>query len=149
MAFLIAQFVHLAAAIVWLGGMTFVLFALRPPLGAQLPPPQRLPLLGAILKRFFLMVWLAVIALLVTGGFMLSHAGAQAAPLGWHLMSGIGVLMVLIFGHIHFAAYRRFSAAVASADWPVAGQRAAQIARLVLVNFFLGWLAVALVAFLS
>lgn len=143
------KFLHLVSAIVWLGGMTFMLYALRPALAELLEPPQRLPLLAGVLRRFFVLVWAAVMVVLLSGGYLLGHAGAQAAPLGWHLMAGIGTLMCLIFGHIYFAPYRRLQAAVAAANWPEGGQRAGQIARLVTVNFWLGWLAVAAITFMA
>lgn len=143
------KFLHLVAAIVWLGGMTFMLRALRPALGETLEPPQRLPLLAGVLRRFFLLVWLAVVVILLSGGYLLGHAAAQAAPLGWHLMAGIGTLMCLIFGHIYFAPYRRLQAAVAAANWPEGGRRANQIALLVTVNFWLGWLAIVAITFLG
>jgi uncharacterized membrane protein len=143
------KFLHLVSAIVWLGGITFMLFALRPALGEPLAPPQRLPLLTQVLRRFFLLVWIAIVLLLASGGFMMGHAGAQATPLGWHLMAGIGVLMCLIFGHLYFAPYRRLQAAVAAADWPEGGRRANQIAQLATVNFWLGWLAIAAITFLA
>ena len=41
------KFLHIAAAIVWLGGIVFMLFALRPA-AAQLAPPQRLPLPASV-----------------------------------------------------------------------------------------------------
>ena len=143
------KFLHLVAAIVWLGGMTFMLRALRPALGETLAPPQRLPLLAGVLRRFFLLVWLAVVVILLSGGYLLGHAAAQAAPLGWYLMASIGTLMCLIFGHIYFAPYRRLQAAVAAANWPEGGRRANQIALLVTVNFWLGWLAIAAITFLG
>jgi uncharacterized membrane protein len=143
------KFLHLVAAIVWLGGMTFMLRALRPALGETLEPPQRLLLLAGVLRRFFLWVWLAVVVILLSGGYLLGHAGAQAAPLGWHLMAGIGTLMCLIFGHIFFSPYRRLQAAVAAANWPEGGRRANQIALLVTVNFWFGWLAIAAITFLG
>jgi len=142
------KFLHLAAAIVWLGGMAFVLLALRPSLAGLLPAPQRLPLLAAVLGRFFTLVWAAVAILLLSGFYMLAHAGAQAAPIGWHLMTGVGLLMALVFGHIHFALYRPLRKAVTAADWPAAGRRASLITKLVSVNFALGWLAVAAITFL-
>jgi uncharacterized membrane protein len=46
---------HLLAAIVWLGGMAFVHFALRPAAETILEPPQRVPLMVAALRRFFIM----------------------------------------------------------------------------------------------
>lgn len=143
------KFLHLAAAIVWLGGMTFMLFALRPSLPALETPAQRLTLLAAVLRRFFALVWGAVGVLLISGLYMFSHAGAQAAPMGWHLMTGIGVLMMLIYGHIYFAPYRGLMRAVAAGDWPVGGRCAALIAKLVTLNFVLAWLAIAAVTFLA
>jgi uncharacterized membrane protein len=142
------KFFHLVAAIVWLGGMSFMLLALRPSLPALEAPPQRLKLLVAVLRRFFATVWAAIGVLLLSGAYMYGHADAQAAPIGWHLMSGIGVLMFLIFGHLYFSPYRRLQQAVASGDWPAAAGRAKAIARWVSVNFVLGWLAVAAITFL-
>ncbi|WP_137892489.1 CopD family protein [Ramlibacter sp. 2FC] len=139
------KLLHLAAGIVWLGGMAFVLCALRPVAIAQLQPPQRLPLLSAVLARFFALVWLSIAVLLLSGAFMLAGVDMKVAPRGWHAMLGIGLLMFGIFGHIYFAPFRRLKAAVAAANWPEAGRRVAQIHPLVVLNFALGWLAVAAV----
>ncbi len=143
------KFLHLAAAIVWLGGMTFMLLALRPSLGTLQTPAQRLPLLVEVLRRFFAAVWLSVAVLLLSGGYLYSHAGAQAAPLGWLLMAVIASVMFIIFGHIYFAQYRPIQRAVAQADWPAAGRGAQRLAGWVTLNFVLGWLAVAAVSFLG
>jgi uncharacterized membrane protein len=83
--------------------------------------------------------------LLASGFWMLSGADMKLAPKGWHAMSGIGVLMCVIFAHIWFAPFRRLKAAVLAADWPTAGKALGQIHPLVLTNFALGWLAVATV----
>lgn len=147
--YILLKFLHLVAAILWLGGMAFMLLALRPSLATLQTPAQRLPLLAAVLRRFFVLVWAAIGILLLSGGYMFGHAGAQAAPIGWHLMTGIGVLMFLIFGHIYFALFRPIQRAVAAADWPAAARRAELVAKLVAVNFVLGWLAVAAVTFLA
>jgi uncharacterized membrane protein len=143
------KFLHLAGAMVWLGGMTFMLLALRPSLPLVETPAQRLPLLAAVLRRFFLLVWAAIAVLLLSGFYMFGHAGAQAAPLGWHAMAGIGTLMMLIFGHIYFALHRPMVRAIAAADWARGGRRANLIAKLVMLNFVLGWLAVAAIVFLA
>jgi uncharacterized membrane protein len=140
------KLLHLAAAIVWLGGMTFMLFALRPALIAKLQGPARLELLALVLKSFFAIVLGAVAVLLLTG-LHLYGAGAKAVgmpsiPLGWHLMAGLGLTMILLFGHIYFAGFRGLSRAVAAADWPLAATKAGQIHTLVVVNFVLGWAAV-------
>ena len=136
-------FLHLAAAIFWMGGMAFMVLALRAPLTAQLQPPERLRLLAAILGRFFAVVAVSIAILLGTGMTLLLGAGAR--PAGWHAMAALGVLMMLIFGHIFFSPYRRLKRAVASADWPEGGRRAAQITLLAKINLGLGWLAIAAV----
>ncbi|WP_431098832.1 DUF4149 domain-containing protein [Polaromonas aquatica] len=142
------KFLHLAAAIAWLGGVAFMLFALRPVAAEQLAPPQRLPLIAQILRRFFGLVWAAIGILLVTGLAMLLSVGMKNVPIGWHLMFGIGLLMFALFGHLYFGPFRRLKLAVATSDWPEGGRRVAQIATLAIVNLVLGTLAIAAVIFL-
>lgn len=138
-------FLHLAAAIFWMGGMAFVVLALRPALHAQLQPPQRLPLMVQVLRRFFVVVIVSIAVLLATAGPLLTQVPGAQAPAGWHAMAGLGVLMVLVFGHIFFGPWRRMQRAVAAQDWPEGGKRAGQISLLVKVNLGLGWLAIAAV----
>lgn len=138
-------FLHLAGAIFWMGGMAFMVLALRGPASEQLAPPQRLPLLCAVLRRFFAVVAVSIAALLATGVPLLLAAPASAAPPGWHAMAGLGLLMMLIFGHIFFGPYRRLRHAVAQADWPEGGKRMGQITLLAKINLGLGWLAIAAV----
>ncbi len=138
-----AKLLHLAAAVIWLGGMAFVLAALRPVALAQLPPPVRLALMTGVLHRFFLAVWVCIVVLLATGTFMLMAVGMRQAPAGWHVMLGAGILMSVIFSYLYAGPFRRMRAATATADWPAAGRAMAQMHPLVLVNFALGWPAVA------
>lgn len=150
-------FVHLACAIVWMGGMAFMLLALRPATLITMEAQPRARLMVAVMQRFFLLVCVAIGGLLATGGhlytstFRASKAvmGAGVVPLGWNLMVGLGVLMFLIFGHIYFAGFQKFKRAVAGADWPVAAKAGAQIHALVVTNFCLGWLAIAAVRLVS
>jgi uncharacterized membrane protein len=139
------NFLHVIAAIVWMGGVSFMLFALRPA-AMDLPPPQRLPLMAQVLRRFFRLVWLCIGLLLATGLVMLLGVGMKQAPVGWHLMLGIGLLMFAVFGHLYFGPFRRLHAAVEAADWPQAGQKLGQIAKLAQLNLALGALAIAAVA---
>jgi len=141
------KFLHLAAAVVWLGGIIFMLFALRPAAQALFAPPQRLPLIAAVLGKFFRLVWISIGLLLVTGLAMLLAVGMKNAPAGWHLMLGIGLLMFALFGHLYFGPYRRLLLAVAAADWPEGGRRVGQIAMLSGINLALGTVAIAGVIF--
>ena len=145
----LAKFFHLTGAVVWLGGMAFVIAAFRPAITLHLQAPQRLPLLVFALGRFFILVWVSIALLFVTGFTLLAGSGMKAAPLGWHLMAGLGTLMFLIFGHLYFGPFRRLKLAVSAADWPQGGQQAKVVARIVMVNFILGWLAIAAVTFVT
>src|SRR5688572_26587132 len=138
-------FLHLAGAIFWMGGMAFMVLALRPAAHTLLEPPVRLPLMAQVLRRFFAVVIASIAVLLVTGVWLLLQARGGRAPMGWHVMSGLGIVMMLVFGHIFFAPYRRLKAAVAASDWPEGGKRMNQIALLVKINLGLGWLAIAAV----
>jgi len=136
------KFLHLGAGIVWMGGMALVILALRPVAIQQLQPPKRLALMTGVLSRFFVMVWISIALILASGFWMLSMTDMKLAPRGWHAMSGLGVLMCLIFAHIWLAPFRRLKAAVASQDWPTAGKALGQIHPMVLTNFALSWFAV-------
>jgi uncharacterized membrane protein len=141
----LTKFFHLAAGLIWLGGMTILLVAVRPAVILQLEPSQRIPLLHGILSRFLKLVWLCIAILLVTGGLMFAGVDMKIAPKGWHVMLGLGFVMFAIFGHLYFVPFRRLQRSIAMADWPTAAKQLAQIHILVLTNFALGWLAVAAV----
>ena len=143
------KFLHLAAAIAWLGGISFMLFALRPAAAEQLAPQQRLPLIVQVLRRFFVGVWAGIAVLLLTGLTMLLAVGMKSAPTGWHMMFGLGLLMFALFGHLYFGPFRRLKQAVAASDWPEGGRRVGQIATLAMANLALGALAIAAVIFLA
>ena len=149
----LVKLIHLTAAILWMGGMAFMLIALRPALMAQMEPPSRARLMAEVMRRFFAVVAVSVLALFATGGSLYAAAfraaraatGVGMVPLGWNLMAVIGVVMMLIFGHIYFAGLTKFKRSVAADAWPLAAKTGAQIHTLVIVNFVLGWLAIAAV----
>lgn len=138
------KFLHLAAAVFWIGGMAFMMLALRPAL-AELEPPRRLPLTGGVLRRFFVVVWISIGVLLATGLAMLGEIGMRSAPPGVHAMLAIGVVMALLFAHLYFAPWRRMRTALAAGDLPEAGRRLGQVVLLAKINLGLGWLAIAAV----
>lgn len=135
------KLIHLVAGIVWMGGMTFMLMALRPAALAVMEAHPRARLMEQVWQRFFNGVIVAIVALLATGGHLYTRS-AGSAPLGWSVMAALGVTMVLIFGHIYFAGFKKFKRSVTSGEWPAAAQAAGQIHTLVLTNFVLGWIAI-------
>lgn len=134
---------HLSGVIVWVGGMFFAHFCLRPVVAAQLPPPQRLPLLAAVLGRFFVAVVVSIVAILASGFAIMGAAGFGQAPIHWHVMSGIGLAMAAIFGVIYFLHFPLLRAGVAVQDWPAAGAAMNRIRVLVATNLLLGVLTIA------
>ena len=137
MALLIA--LHVLAAVVWVGGMFFAYVVLRPSAG-PLQADARLKLWQRVFKRFFPWVWASVIALLVSGYGMifLYFGGFAGARPSIHIMQGIGILMMLLFLHLFFAPWRRFSAAVEKEAFPEAANELGRIRSIVAVNLALG-----------
>jgi len=134
---------HIVAAVIWVGGMFFAHMVLRPSAG-PLEPPVRLALWERVFSRFFPWVWAAVVVLLVSGFAMVLWGLGGFGKVGTYvnIMMGVGIIMMLIYGHLYFVPWRRFRAAVASADWPSAGQNIDQIRMLVTINLILGLITV-------
>ena len=135
--------VHLSAAIVWLGGMFFAYFCLRPASGAVLEPPQRLTLWAAVLARFLSFTAVAVLAILASGAMLLSRTGLSQAPLGWHIMLSLGLVMSGVFAYVYLALYPKLREHCTSSAWPAAAGALNSIRRLVALNLVLGIGAVA------
>ncbi len=132
---------HILSAIVWVGGMFFAYVVLRPSLGF-LEPPERLVLWNKVFPRFFFWVWIAAIALPVSGYIQvfLGFGGFEAAGMGVRIMHAIGLLMIAIYAFLYFVTFAEFRSAVEAEDWPRAGGVLARIRRLVGINLILGLL---------
>ena len=140
------KLIHLLSVLVWVGGMFFAYVVLRPAVVETLEPPQRLRLWDAVFRRFFLWVWLAVAALLLSG-FWLIHLYGGFASVGRHvhIMLMLGLTMMALYGHVYFGCYKPFSREVAAQNWKVAGEWLGKIRKLVAVNLALGLLTVCVV----
>ncbi|ART55218.1 hypothetical protein CBP36_09200 [Acidovorax carolinensis] len=144
------KLIHLLSLIVWIGGMVFAHFFLRPAAQA-LEPAARVRLMHDVLQRFLAAVLVAVVLVLVSGLWMIGQSAREAAqsggrfamPLGWTVMATLGLVMVAIFGHIRFALFKRLQRAVTASDWPAGGKALASIRTWVGINLVLGVLTVA------
>lgn len=141
----LSLFLHVISVVVWVGGMFFAYMALRPVAASVLEPPQRLTLWAGVFDKFFSWVWTSVILILVTGLYMLNVYGGMSAPHYTKTMFVLGIAMMLIFGHVFFAPYRRLKRAVAEQNWPAGGAALAQIRRLVGINLILGLVTITVV----
>nr|WP_297458998.1 CopD family protein [uncultured Halomonas sp.] len=135
---------HLLAAVIWVGGMFFAYVALRPVAGSLLEPPLRLPLWAKVFERFFPWVWAAIAVLLVSGFWMIFAGFGGMANVGIHvhLMLALGIVMMLLFGHLYFGPFRRLRQTVAKAAWSDGAGSLDKIRHLVAVNLVLGLLVV-------
>jgi uncharacterized membrane protein len=135
---------HALAAVIWVGGMFFAYMVLRPSAG-PLDSPVRLALWTRVFGRFFPWVWASIAVLLVSGYAMLflGFGGLAGAGLHIHIMQATGILMMLLFLHLFFAHWRRFSRAVDAGKYPEAAPALNQIRRIVAINLVLGLVTVA------
>ena len=150
------KLIHLLSIIVWVGGMVFTHFFLRPA-AAMLEPPLRVQLMHGVLERFFRVVLVLSSITVLSGLWMIGRvakAAVQAGgsfqmPLSWTVMATLGLVMWAIFGHIRFALFRRMGRAVAAKDWPVASTALGRIRLWVGVNLVLGLLTVVVAVLLN
>ena len=100
MLYNLLKLTHVLSILVWVGGMVFAHFFLRPAVAA-LQPPERLRLMHEVLGRFFKVVlWLSSVAV-VSGVWMIARlaketvqaGGSFAMPLSWTVMATLGLLM--------------------------------------------------------
>ena len=141
----ILKTLHMLSIIVWIGGMVFAHFFLRPAV-AQLEPALRLPLMHAVLGRFFQAVLAASLLTLLSGMWMIGRVakhvvqsgGSFELPSAWTIMAVLGVAMVAIFMHIRFVLYKRLDRAVTASEWGAGGAALAQIRNWVSINLGIG-----------
>lgn len=147
---------HLLAIIVWIGGMVFAYFFLRPAT-LVLEPPLRLRLMSDALGRFFKAALISAVIVLGSGLWMIGRVAKESVqaglgfnmPLSWTIMAVLGVVMIGIFGHIRFALYKRLSQAVAASNWTAGGAALASIRTWVGINLSIGVLIIAVTLLLG
>ena len=139
--------IHVLSIVLWIGGMAFAHFFLRPAV-AQLEASVRLRLMHDVLGRFFQAVLVASLLTLISGVWMLGRVAKQVVqsggsfemPLAWTVMAVLGIVMVAIFVHIRFVLFKRLGQAVAASEWSAGAAAMAQIRRWVSINLGTGFL---------
>lgn len=140
----IAVALHALAAVVWIGGMVFVHFFVRPVAARTLEAPQRLALFRGVLGRFFPVVWAAVALLLPTGYYMVLGPFGGFAQVGAHIhaMHALALLMTAVFAHVFFAPWKRFRRALDDGAQETAAAELGRIRVLISINLVLGVIVV-------
>lgn len=140
----IALALHALAAVVWVGGMVFAYWFLRPVAGRSLDSPERLKLWHGVFARFFPVVWVAIAVLLITGYYMVlgPFGGFGGVGLHVHAMHGLALVMAALFAHLFFAPWKRFRRAVERMENETAAGELNKIRWFVAVNLALGLIVV-------
>jgi len=122
----------------------FLAYVVLRPSAGPLEAETRLALWQRVFRGFFPWVWASILVLLASGYAMifLYFGGFAGAGLHIHLMQGIGIVMMLLFGHLFFGPWRRFSQAMEARDFALAGGRLNQIRLIVGINLTLGLLTI-------
>ena len=103
-----AVFIHLASAIIWVGGSLFLAMVLIPVLRRFMPAPDQPPtepqlppdLLGNIARRFRVISWVCIVLLVATGLYILpTRYGigfAEFFSLGGHFVANLQIKVALV-----------------------------------------------------
>lgn len=88
--------IHLVAAVVWVGGMAFLSLVLVPALTREPLAAHRAVLFQAVGRRFRVLVWSSAAVLLVSGMMLLSgRVPSLLVPESWPLAAQLKVLLVV------------------------------------------------------
>lgn len=101
---IISATIHLSAAVVWIGGIFFILFVALPSAKKILEQPNQL--IGALSKRFVPLANISILLILVTGIFMslASYTLSEIASLNsmWSQTLSFKIIIALMMTVIHF-----------------------------------------------
>ena len=127
---IISAGIHLFAAVIWIGGIFFILFVAFPSARKILEQPG--PLMGALSKRFVPLANISILLILVTGIIMSlsSHTPSEIASLDsmWSQTLSFKIIIALIMTCIHF--YRGLVLTPKIAKLTSEGVHSEQVSRL-------------------
>lgn len=132
----LARALHVAAVVLWIGGVAFVTTVLMPMLGADVPPAERGAMFQKFRRRF---AWQARITTLLAGatGFYMTqrmHAWDRfAAPEFWWMHAMVGVWLLFTFMLFVAAPLAKRKGAKPAGDPAEAFQRAQRMHAVMLL----------------
>lgn len=131
-------FLHVLSALIWVGGMIALRFAVHPTLQAIADPKERLVKTIQIVGRFFGMVIPAIFFLIVTALIMSQlYRGSPLAGIV-HAKEGVWTVMTLNFT-VMFIRLRKAKKALMAGDLAEAASKMGIISKYMIpVNIFLG-----------
>ena len=131
-------FLHILAAVIWVGGMFFAYVILRPVLGNE-EGPLRLKIWVKVLSKFFPWVSASIGVLFLTGFAMIYlFGGFSSIGLYIYIMLALAILMTAIFKFILVAPFQHLKRGVEEQKWETAAYALGTIRKLVLTNLTIG-----------
>ncbi|RUM47078.1 MAG: hypothetical protein DSY47_07180 [Hydrogenothermus sp.] len=126
--------IHIIAVLIWIGGMLYTLFILRPSLSVI--GEKKGIFMKSIMDKFFPLVWIAIATLILTEGYKAHYF--ISSPL-FILKLVIYIVMVINFSYIYFGLYKKLPSAENKQEIM------AKITTLIKVNFTLGIVIILLI----
>lgn len=132
---IIVHYLHLLAAISWVGGMVFVFAILIPTLKQSTKPAKRLEIMKQVGRRFAVISWISIVLLLATGVYKAwDRVQEEQASLAFWRVLSIKIVLVLtaiVLSVLHdFVWGPRLNLARASDDPNMVRRRVLVVARL-------------------
>ena len=146
LSYAVALGIHALAAMIWVGGMLFSHFALRPAL-SEMAPALRLGLWRRVLPRFFALVWVCIAALLLTGYgvlFLGYRGGFTGGGMHIDIMQITGLIMTANFIYLFFGPFQAFKRRVDTEELAKAAGSLNRIRVVMMINLVLGLFTVAI-----
>lgn len=137
-------FIHVISAVLWVGGMVALRFALHPSLGLIENNQQRMHLALMTMKRFFSIIIVFITLLLISAVLMLVAIDFKQTDVYYavHLKEALWTIMALNFGYIVYLrsqAHRLFL----EENFQDAKEKLGKIAtKLIPLNIILGMIAI-------
>ncbi len=103
----LVEWLHLMATVAWIGGMFTNFFIYLPSLSKALDPPTTGKLMGIVMKRFRVVVYISIGIFIITGIFRAASLGAYDGLLGFEGRRAIVFFLkqVVFFAMIILAVY--------------------------------------------
>ncbi|RMA93161.1 hypothetical protein [Hydrogenothermus marinus] len=98
----ILEWLHIIAVLIWIGGMFYTLFILKPTL--SILEDKKAKFMEKIMDKFFPFVWVSIILLFITGGVKAKYFIHY--PL-FNLKLFIYFIMIIVFSYIYFGLYKK------------------------------------------
>ena len=96
----IINFLHLLAAVTWIGGMIFMNIIFMPS-QTVIAPQERGKIVGSVAKRFSILAWLSVVILLITG-IIKTPSGMMFNPGSgfglWLTIKHVIIILMIVIG---------------------------------------------------